>query len=307
MIRPPALCEGDRIAVVAPASPFSREEFYRGLEELRTFGLEPVFNESVFEKSDYVAGRASHRAKSFLEMWRDPSIAGVIAVRGGYGSAQLLPFLDTNDFQSTPKVLIGCSDITSLLSFASIQCGMTVFHGPMIVTLGKGERLYDRSSLIGQIMSGAAYGSLICDGVEILKSGSSQGPIYGGTLTQIVASLGTPFSFKPPDKYVLLLDDVDERPYRVDRMMNQLRQAGLLERASALVCSEFQGCAESEGELSARSVLARYSSDINGPVLFGLRTGHTTFPMVTVPLGVKVTIQANSSVDVVIEEPAVQA
>ena len=100
MIRPPALCEGDRIAVVAPASPFGREEFYRGLEELRTFGLEPVFNESVFDKSDYVAGSASERARSFLEMWRDPSIAGVIAARGGYGSAQLLPFLDVTDFRS---------------------------------------------------------------------------------------------------------------------------------------------------------------------------------------------------------------
>ena len=306
MTKPPALCEGDRIAVVAPASPFSRKEFYRGLEELRTFGLEPVFNESVFDKSDYVAGSASDRANSILEMWSDPSIAGVIAARGGYGSAQLLPFLDTTDFRSKSKVLIGCSDITSLLSFASIQCEMTVFHGPMIVTLAMGERLYDRPSLLGQVMSAVAYGSLDCGGVEVLKPGSSQGPIYGGTLTQIVASLGTPFSFSPPDGYVLLLDDVDERPYRVDRMLNQLRQAGLLVRASALVCSELQGCSESNGKLTARSVLDRYSNDIDGPVLFGLRTGHTTFPMVTLPLGVKVTIQANSSVDVVIEEPAVR-
>ena len=140
-----------------------------------------------------------------------------------------------------------------------------------------------------------------------MKSGSTQGPIYGGTLTQIVAALGTPFSFYPPDKYVLLLDDVDERPYRVDRMMNQLRQAGLLERATGLVCTEFQGCAENDGRLSAYSVLDGYSSDIDGPVLFGLRTGHTNFPMVTVPLGVKVTIQAGSSVEVVIEESAVLA
>jgi len=307
MLRPPALCEGDRIGVVAPASPFDKDEFYRGLDELKAFGLEPVFNDSVFLRSDYVAGSPSDRARSFVEMWRDPSIAGVIAARGGYGSAQLLPFLNTTDFRSTPKVLIGCSDITSLLSFASIQCEMTVFHGPMVVTLGKGERLYDRTSLIGQIMSGAPYGSLVCDGIDVLKSGSTQGPIYGGTLTQIVASLGTPFSFNPPDKYVLLLDDVDERPYRVDRMMNQLRQAGLLERATGLVCTEFQGCAENDGRLSAYSVLDGYSSDIDGPVLFGLRTGHTNFPMVTVPLGVKVTIQAGSSVEVVIEESAVLA
>ena len=166
MIRPPALREGDRIAVVAPASPFDREEFDRGLEELRSLGLEPVFNDSVFERSDYLAGSASERARNFVEAWRDPSIAAVMAVRGGYGSAQLLPFLNASDCRTNPKVLIGCSDITSLLSFASIQCEMTVFHGPMVVTLGKGERLYDRTSLIGQIMAGAPYGSLVCDGID---------------------------------------------------------------------------------------------------------------------------------------------
>jgi len=308
MIRPPALCEGDRIAVVAPASPFDREEFDRGLEELRSLGLEPVFNDSVFERSDYLAGSASERARNFVEAWRDPSIAAVMAVRGGYGSAQLLPFLNASDFRTNPKVLIGCSDITSLLNFASIQGEMNVFHGPMVVTLGKGKGLYDRSSLIGQVMEGASYGRLNCDGVDILEAGLCHGPIYGGTLTQIVASLGTPFSFNPPENYVLLLDDVDERPYRIDRMMNQLRQAGLLKRAAGLLCSEFPGCEEGNGELSARSVLARYGRDIEGPVVFGLRTGHTSHPMVTVPLGVKATIQAKSSVvEVVIDEAAVIA
>lgn len=305
MIKPPALREGDRIAMVAPASPFDREEFERGLTELRSFGLEPVFDQSIFERSEYVAGSASNRARSFLEAWNDPAIAGVMAVRGGYGSAQLLPFLDASDFRTTPKVLIGCSDITSLLSFASIQCEMTVFHGPMVVTLGKGNQGYDRASLVGHLMSGIPYGCMDCHGVEILKSGSSHGPIYGGTLTQISASLGTPFSFNPPDRYVLLLDDVDERPYRIDRMMNQLRQAGLLERASALLCTEFPGCEEKDGILTARSVLARYCSDIDGPVLFGLRTGHTPHPMVTVPLGVEVTVHAKPPVKVVIEEAAV--
>ena len=263
MIKPPALRKGDRIAVVAPASPFDREEFERGVTELRSIELEPVFDQSIFERSEYVAGSAANRALNFLEAWRDPTIAGVMAVRGGYGSAQLLPFLDPSKFRTTPKVLIGCSDITSLLSFASIQCQMVVFHGPMVVTLGKGVQLYDRASLVGQLMSGVPYGCMDCHGVEILKSGSSRGPIYGGTLTQIVASLGTPFSFNPPEKYVLLLDDVDERPYRVDRMMNQLRQAGLLERACALLCTEFQGCEERDGMLSARSVLAKYLSLIH--------------------------------------------
>ncbi len=307
MIKPPALCEGDRIAVVAPASPFDRENFKRGLIELRSIGLEPVFNKSVFDRSEYVAGSASSRAEDFFAAWRNPTIAGVMAVRGGYGSAQLLPFFNTADFRRTPKVLIGCSDITSVLSFASIQCEIAVFHGPMVVTLGNGRERYDRGSLVRQLMSATPYGAVNSDGVDVLKPGASRGPIYGGTLTQIVSSLGTPFPFSPPDKYILLLDDVDERPYRIDRMMNQMRQAGLLKRACALVCSEFPGCLENDGVLSARSVLDNYTGDINGPVLFGLRTGHTSHPMVTLPLGVEASVYTNPRVEVVLEEAAVTA
>ena len=307
MIKPPALCEGDRIAVVAPASPFDREDFKRGLIELRSIGLEPVFTSSVFDRSEYVAGSASSRAEDFFTAWRDPTIAGLMAVRGGYGSAQLLPFFDATVFRRTPKVLIGCSDITSLLNFASIQCGIAVFHGPMVVTLGNGREAYDRGSLVSQLMSAIPYGAVICDGVDVLKPGASRGPIYGGTLTQIVSSLGTPFPFSPPDKYILLLDDVDERPYRIDRMMNQMRQAGLLKRACALVCSEFPGCLEKAGLLSARSVLDHYIGDIDGPVLFGLRTGHTPHPMVTLPLGVETSVYTNPRVEIVVEEAAVTA
>ena len=132
MIKPRALKPGDQIAVVSPASPFSREEFDKGIAELRRLRLEPVYDESVFERTGYVSGAPQLRAAAFLRAWSNPDVAAVIAVRGGYGSVQLLPFLDAYRGRLAPKLFIGYSDNTSLLSWLTCQCGMTTLHGAML-------------------------------------------------------------------------------------------------------------------------------------------------------------------------------
>ncbi|MYN66010.1 MAG: hypothetical protein F4X11_13405, partial [Acidobacteria bacterium] len=133
----------------------------------------------------------------------------------------------------------------------------------------------------------------------------ARGPLLGGTLTQLAASLGTPFAFDAPPGFVLLLDDVDERPYRIDRMLVQLRQGGVLARAGAVVCAEFPGCDEPSSGPTIRSVLAELLDDVPGPVLFGLPTGHAAGPLLTVPLGVDVTVEATTGGRLIIEEAAV--
>lgn len=297
---------GDRIALVAPASPFEREVFDRGVEEVRALGFTPVFGPSVFERRAYVAGPAETRAAAFAAAWRDPSIAGLFAVRGGYGSAQLLPRLAAGDVRAGRKVLLGSSDVTALLSYVTTHCGLVAFHGPMLMHLAAGAAGYDRASLQGQLTGPRPYGELAADALEALKGGRARGPLFGGTLTQLVASLGTPFAFDPPPGFVLLLDEVDERPYRLDRMLVQLRQSGILSRARAVVCAEFPGCDESEGGLTARSVVADLLGDVPGPVLFGLPTGHAAGPLLTVPLGVDVTVEATPVGRLVVEEAAVE-
>ena len=144
---------GDRIAIVAPASPFDRALFDNGVEELRALGFEPVFDEGVFERSGYVAGSASHRAASLRSVLSKPDIGGVIAVRGGYGSAQLLPLLDSSEVVAARKPLIGFSDLTALLIYLSTTCEMVSFHGPMIVNLARGVDGYDRASFMGSVGS----------------------------------------------------------------------------------------------------------------------------------------------------------
>ena len=305
MLKPRMLREGDRIALVAPASPFDRSLFDQGVAELRSLGLDPVFDDVVFDRDHYLAGTAVARARAFESAWEDPGIAGLIAVRGGYGSAQLLPLLDPNRLRRRPKVVLGSSDLTALLSFLTLQCGVVGFHGPMVTTMAGGRSGYDRLTLVGQLMKPHPYGDILFDRVEVLKTGEGRGPLFGGTLTQLVASLGTSFPFEPPAGCVLLLDDVGERPYRIDRMLTQLQQAGVLARASAVLCAEFPDCDEPDGVVTARSTLEALLAEINGPVLFGVPTGHTVYPMVTLPLGVEVTVDATQDARIIVEESAV--
>ena len=302
--RPPALRPGDRVAVLAPASPIEREAFERGVAELRELGFEPVFDERALAASGYLAGSAAQRAAAFQQAWEDPDIGGIIAVRGGYGSAQLLPLLDAAALRRTAKPVLGCSDLTALLAYLTTGCGVVGFHGPMLVNLARGSDGYDRESLLGCLSVPGPLGALRPPGVEAIRRGTARGMLLGGTLTLLAASLGTPFAFAPPEGYVLFLDDVGERPYRIDRMLTQLRQSGLLRAASAVVLAEFPGCGDAAGR-DARSVCGDLLADFPGPVLFGFPSGHTSGPALTLPFGVTVTVAAEASPGLIVEEAAV--
>jgi muramoyltetrapeptide carboxypeptidase len=306
MRKPRRLAAGDRLAVVAPASAFSRERFEEGIDEIRRLQFEPVFDESVFATERYLAGSAELRAGAIRAAWHDPSIAGLICVRGGYGSAQLLPLLDPVEAQSAAKPFIGYSDITSLLTFHTIACGMVAFHGPMLDgRLGRREAGYDRDSFLHALCRTAPMGELAPDGLETMRRGDARGMLLGGTLTQLLASLGTPYAFAPPTGYVLLIDEVGERPYRLDRMVTQARQAGWLARAAAVVIGELPQCDEPSGDPTGRSVMADLFADFPGPVVAGFPTGHTLGPATTLPLGVSCRVVADARPRLVIEESAV--
>jgi muramoyltetrapeptide carboxypeptidase len=308
MRKPRALEAGNRLAIVAPASPFSREEFDRGLDELRQLGFVPVYDESVFaRRRSYLAGSAEQRARAIRTAWRDPSVAGLIAVRGGFGSAQVLPLLDQDEMRRTPKVFVGYSDTTSVLTWLTTGCGLVAFHGPMLdQRLSRGPAGYDKASFLGALCRREPVGELTAPDVEVIRPGDVVGPLFGGTLTQLVASLGTPFAFAPPAGHVLFLDEVGERPYRIDRMLTQLRQSGVLARAAAVVVGELPRCDEPSGEPTGRGVVADILEDFPGPVLVGFPSGHTAGPTMTLPLGVRCRVVADSRPRLMIEEAAVE-
>jgi muramoyltetrapeptide carboxypeptidase len=304
--KPKPLRPGDRIAVVAPASPFDRAEFDRGIAELARLGFEPVYEESVFAREGgYLAGSAEVRAQAFMTHWADPTVRALIAARGGFGSAHILPLLDRSRIVGQPKLFVGYSDTTSLLSWLTCQCEMTALHGPMLEGRLAGGAGYDRRSFLA-LASGGSGLTLAPERLSVLRGGEVSGRLFGGTIAQLVASLGTPFAFDPPDGCVLFLEDVNERPYRLDRMLTQLRLAGILKRARGVVFGEMCGCDEPGGAVRAGDVITRFLDDMEGPVVMGFPSGHAAGPTWTLPLGVSVRLSTESNPSLFVEDAPVE-
>ena len=306
MLKPAPVRPGARIAIVSPASPFSREEFDRGVDELRRLGYQPTYDDDVFARTGtYLSGTAALRAAAFSRAWVDPSIAALMAVRGGYGSVQLLPLLDETLIRRTPKLFIGYSDNTSLLSWLTCRCGVTALHGPMIEgRVAKGREGFDADSMLAFMQDGEGR-TLSPNGLAVVRGGEAVGPLFGGTITQLVASLGTPYAFDPPAGCVLFLEDVNERPYRLDRMLTQLQFAGILSRARALVFGEMRACDEANGQATALDVIRGLTTQCEGPIISGFPSGHTTGPTWTLPLGVRVRVVTAPRPTLVVEESPV--
>jgi muramoyltetrapeptide carboxypeptidase len=286
MRKPRPVRPGDRIAIVAPASNCSRESFDQGASELRRLGFDPVWDESVFERGTFAAGPAAVRARAFLSAWSDPGVSALIALRGGYGSVELLPLIG-DQLPDPPKLFIGYSDNTSLLTWLTLHHGVPALHGPMLDgRLASGTSAYDQPSLVALLQGGAGM-RLDPPGLHVVRPGDISGMLTGGTLTQLAASLGTPYAFQPPPGSILFLEDVNERPYRLHRLLTQLDLAGILRQAGGLLFGEMRGCDEPTGDVTARMVIEEFAQRIAGPVVAGFPSGHTAGPCWTLPFGVR--------------------
>jgi muramoyltetrapeptide carboxypeptidase len=266
----------------------------------------PVYEDDVFATSrGYLSGTAETRAAAFLRHWNDHTVAALVAVRGGYGSVQLLPLLGGLNL-TAPKLFVGYSDTTSILSWLTCTHGVPALHGPMLDRrLSRGTTGYDSTSLLALLQGGEGL-VLMPDGLLPLSAGEVSAPLFGGTLTQLVASLGTPYAFNPPGEYILFVEEVNERPYRLDRMMTQLRLAGVLTRARAIVFGEMVGCDERSERVTARDTIRALLDGFPGPVVYGFPSGHTVGPCWTLPLGVRVRVITSPRPAVVVEESPVE-
>lgn len=294
--RPARLQPGDRIALVAPASPVQADLLERGVDELRALGFEPVYDERVLARHGYVAGAPDVRVASLADAWRDPSIRGIVAMRGGYGSQQLLPWLDPRWVVADAKVFIGYSDITALLTW-HVMHGAVAFHGPMVEgRLARGPSAYDRASLLAAVTQPVPMGTLAPAGLEVFRPGEAAGVLVGGTLTQIAALLGTPHALVLREPTILFLEDVGERPYRLDRLLTQLHQAAIFGRVTGIVLGTFPRCDEGGGGPTARGVLRDLFARFPGPVVYGFPSGHTMDAATwTLPFGVAARLSAGAS------------
>jgi muramoyltetrapeptide carboxypeptidase len=293
IIRPPALRRGDKIGLIAPASSFNREGFTAGCERLRQMGYEPVYSQDIFDRDIYFAGSAERRTRELKELWQRDDIAALICVRGGYGSNYLLEQLDFAQMAAQPKILVGCSDITTLLTAIHDRTGLVTFHGPMIAKDIAGNS-FDLSSW-QHALGGAKNWDVPTGGMETLRAGKAAGKLYGGCLSMLVASLGTPYETQP-DGSILFIEDVAEKPYRIDRMLMQLRLAGKLEGVRGFVFGEMLDCTPPAGETyTLQQVIMRVLSPFNVPVVYGLKSGHVTSGNITLPIGVQAELVAENS------------
>jgi muramoyltetrapeptide carboxypeptidase len=275
MIRPPRLQPQDVVRVVAPSGPVPRDEFNAGAEILRRryrLRYDPV---DLFASDGFLAGPDEHRLAQLNAALADPEARAVMAARGGHGLLRLLPFIDLTPLRTQPKLIVGFSDVTALLAQAQ-RAGVASLHGPVVTQVPR-ISADDLQALYG-LMENPGRG-LLLSGLDSVIPGRVQGPLVGGNLEVLSRLLGTPFapSF---DGAILFLEDVGERPYRVDRLITHLDLAGVFNAVSAVIVGEFVDCREREGSKlpspPVEQVLEERLGRLPIPVVTGGKFGHGT-------------------------------
>jgi muramoyltetrapeptide carboxypeptidase len=282
----PALSPGDTVGIIAPASGFRRDEFEAGCGELARLGYKPYYLPSIFERDGYFAGSLQRRIDEFHRMFAHPEVKAILCARGGYGCNYLLPHVDIDLVRANPKIFGGCSDITSLLTYLCDATGLITFHAPMVAGDFARAEGYNQRSWMDAISRGESELASSIEEATPLVEGTAEGTLYGGCLSLLCASLGTPYEVRTAGT-ILFLEDRAERPYRIDRMLMQLKLAGKFEGVQGIVFGEMIDCHEpGSSNLTAEKVICRVLGELNIPIAFGLKSGHVSSEARTLPFGV---------------------
>jgi muramoyltetrapeptide carboxypeptidase len=288
-IKPPALQPGDTIGIIAPASNIKREHFEAGCDALRKLGYKPFYLDSILDKSLYFAGSTERRARELEEMFSRDDVQAIVCARGGYGSNYLLETINLANLKSHPKIFVGYSDITSLLTYISDAIGLVTFHGPMVAKDFAHSDGIDLASWEAALTAASAWTISFGaeSGAKSLVAGSAQGKLYGGCLSMLVASLGTPYEIHTAGT-ILFIEDVGAKPYQIDRMLMQLKLAGKFEDVRGILFGEMLDCAQSKDQdYTLEQVVLGVVGDLGVPVAYGLRSGHVSHANITLPIGVR--------------------
>lgn len=291
-VRPAALRPGDPVMLVSPSGPTSPERVARGVELLTGWGLRPVLAPNAYARKGYLAGDDALRAADLNAAFDDPEIRGVLCTRGGYGAQRIVDAIDMAAVRRDPKVVAGFSDITALQFALWRGARLATVHGPGAAWLDERTPRRSAESLHAALMSTEPV-TVTREPAEetapVLVPGTATGPLIGGNLCLVVSSLGTP---DMPDLTgaILLIEDVGEPPYKVDRMLTQLRRAGALYGVAGVAVGQFTNCADA-WPVTVADVLVERLGDLGVPVLGGLPVGHG-IGQLTVPVGVPATLDA---------------
>lgn len=313
LTKPPALEKGDLIALVAPASPLPAAQARAAVEQLRKRG----YTAKVFDDPPrgYLAGTDAARAAALNQAVRDPDVKAIICLRGGYGSPRILDQIDYEALRKTPKILVGYSDITALLLAVERHSGIVTFLGPMGKewSAARGLTPYAEKYYWAALAPSPTSGPLLLDwggqrpsGLKApvaVVGGSAEGVLVGGNLSVICSTLGTPYEIDARGS-ILFIEEVAEKPFRIDRLLNQLRLAGKLREARGILLGAFPACdsRDPEGDLSLTEVFADYFVPLGVPVLADFPAGHIA-DQALLPIGARVRLDATSRKLSILESP----
>jgi muramoyltetrapeptide carboxypeptidase len=288
-IKPPALRSGDTVGIVAPASNVKRDDLEAGCERLRRAGYRPFYFDSILDQDLYFAGSVERRSRELEEMFALEEVRAIVCARGGYGANYLLPVLDLEKIKAHPKIFVGYSDLTALLTYFADAAGLVTFHGPMVAKDWAHEDGVDMTSWQSALAGAGAWQlNLGADsGVSGLVDGEVEGVLYGGCLSILVASLGTPYELRT-EGTILFLEDVAAKPFQIDRMLMQLKLAGKFAGVQGIVFGEMRDCLQTATQAyTLEEVVMRIVGDLGVPVAYGVRSGHVTAGNITLPIGVR--------------------
>jgi len=293
--KPRSLRAGDTVGIVAPASNISGALLAKGCDALRQIGYVPIYLDSILDQDLYFAGTVERRARELEEMFARDEVKAILCARGGYGTNYLLNRLDPGKIVARPKIFVGYSDVTALETCFTDSAGFVTFHGPMVT---KDFAISDGVDLPSwqAAMEGLSTWEITSDsdsGMEGLLDGEAEGTLYGGCLTLLVASLGTPHEIRT-EGTILFMEDINAKPYQVDRMLMQLQLAGKLRDVKGIIFGEMLDCVQAANQgYTLQEVVLRILRNLGVPIAYGLRSGHVTRKNITLPIGVRASLRVN--------------
>lgn len=303
VIKPRALKPGDTLAVVSPASPIEPEKLQAGLGVIESWGYRTQLLPNALKRSEYLAGSDAERAADLMEAFANPDYAAVLCARGGYGCARLLPYLDLGRIVQSRKMLMGFSDITSL-HVPLNNLGLVTFHTPMALTLA-----YEREPWVYDSMKRLLAGNATRPGdapaAETITGGTAEGIVTGGCLCLLCDSIGTNHGLQGEGR-ILMIEDVDEKPHRVDAMLTHLRNTGILQAAAGIVVGEMTGTDnDSDASIGTRpwkSIVKDRLEDLGIPAVMNFPFGHMK-TMLSLPFGIRARLDADAGILEFLEPP----
>ena len=295
-IKPRCLMPGDTVGIVAPAGPFDSKKFMTGKAILESMGFRTFFDAGIFQKHGFFAGTDVQRAEQVNRLFADPAVQAVVCARGGYGSMRILRFLDFKLIQDNPKIFVGFSDISVLLFVLHTRCSLVTFHGPVVTTLANTAEQTIAAML--RVMTSNKKLELTPEKGIVIKPGVSSGVVVGGNLTTLCHLVGTPYTPYFNGK-ILFLEDRGEAPYRIDRMLTQMKLAGCFEDLKGLFLGSFEACGTRDDIFQ---IVQEVFKDVNIPILSGFEIGHTRVN-ITIPMGLRATLDADRKI-LIFHEPA---